>query len=187
MNPNRLKRYNDWYKPLLPKSGFSLLDLGCGAQNHTQYFPFGSCTAVDANERYRTLVSKKAKFICIDVLDFLLLSHESFDVVVALDVLEHLDKKIAEIVIDRMQYCCNDIVIIKVPDGLALNPEINQEDKLQIHRCGFTQEELETFDFTVRRLTEDRLSYKPKYERTNTPFPKSWDNLVAYWKLNDEA
>lgn len=175
--------YKNWYESLLPVRPFTLLDLGCGEQNFSRYFPFVSCTAVDLKEKYRKSISKKADFICADVIEFLLNTTQTWDVVVALDVPEHLVKDRAIILLEQMKNHADKLVIAKMPDGFARNPGFDgTNDLLQVHRCGFSQQELETMGFSVRRIVNGRLGLKPVHDKLNVSYPISWDILIASWR-----
>ncbi|HVT78712.1 MAG TPA: class I SAM-dependent methyltransferase [Acidimicrobiales bacterium] len=75
----------------------------------------------------------------------------AFDVVVALDVIEHFDKDDAHRVLREMERVTRDIVVIVTPSGFVPQPPTETEP-WQEHRCGFEAAELRALGFDVRGL-----------------------------------
>ena len=79
-----------------PQNGERILDLGCGPAKVLEFLPAGvDYVGVDGNARYIESAKKKygsrARFICSEFQNFILTEQGSFDVVLALGVLHHLN------------------------------------------------------------------------------------------------
>lgn len=75
----------------------------------------------------------------------------SFDVVVALDVIEHFEKPDALHVLDEMERVSRASVVVVTPSGFVPQPPTETEP-WQEHRCGFEADELRARGFEVRGL-----------------------------------
>jgi len=75
----------------------------------------------------------------------------AFDVVVALDVIEHFDKPDALVVLDEMERVSRNTVVVVTPSGFVPQPPTETEP-WQEHRCGFEADELSDRGFDVRGL-----------------------------------
>ncbi len=75
----------------------------------------------------------------------------AFEVVVALDVIEHFDKADAYVVLDEIQRVSSDAVVVVTPSGFVPQPPTENEP-WQEHRCGFTADDLRSLGFAVRGL-----------------------------------
>jgi len=75
----------------------------------------------------------------------------SFDVVVALDVVEHFDKPDALKVVAEMTRVSRNLVVVMTPAGFVPQPPTETEP-WQEHRCGFDAAELAALGFEVRGL-----------------------------------
>lgn len=75
----------------------------------------------------------------------------AFDVVVALDVIEHFEKPDALRVIDEMTRVSRDTVVVMTPSGFVPQPPTETEP-WQEHRSGFEAAELQDLGFAVRGL-----------------------------------
>lgn len=140
----------------------SILDLGCGilypfapeGETHggRRIGPRHFC--VDAFPQYLHEIkgSGPVMVACLpQVLNLFI--HESWDVVLLLDVVEHMKKADARTTIARAQRVARRLLIVFTPDGFRVGGELDQwgfvPNHYQMHRCGFSQEELEGFGFKV--------------------------------------
>src|SRR4051812_5594090 len=73
----------------------------------------------------------------------------SFDVVVALDVIEHFDKPDALSMISEMERVSRNIVVLLTPNGFVPQPETDEE-RWQEPRCGFPAYELAPRGYDAR-------------------------------------
>jgi SAM-dependent methyltransferase len=72
----------------------------------------------------------------------------SFDVVVALDVVEHFEKNEAHRVLAEMERVASDLVIVMTPSGFVEQPP-SEDEPWQLHRCGFRAQDLRDLGYTV--------------------------------------
>ena len=123
----------------------NLLDVGCGANSPVQTFNKNLyCVGVDAFEP--SLEKSKVKKIHNDYkkLDVLKVGEEfpskSFDIVVALDLIEHLEKGDGLHLLDMIEKIASKKVIIYTPNGFL--PQGDRENNpWQVHLSGWTAQE----------------------------------------------
>ena len=87
------------------------------------------------------------KYICADVRK-LPFKEKSFDVVLGLQILEHLPKQDAWKVLKSLEKIARKQVIISMPIGEKFHPIVDG-NKLQLHQSAFLPEELENLGFKV--------------------------------------
>jgi 2-polyprenyl-3-methyl-5-hydroxy-6-metoxy-1,4-benzoquinol methylase len=75
----------------------------------------------------------------------------SFDLVVALDVVEHFEKPDALRLLDELERVSRGRVVVQTPSGFLPQPPTETEP-WQEHRCGFDAEELRARGFAVQGL-----------------------------------
>ena len=120
----------------------SLLDVGCGAGSAVEHVlarvPF--TVGIDAHaptvERRRA-DGPYARYECVGALDAA--DHfgaRSFDVVVAMDVIEHFDKEDGHRLLDGMETLARARVIVCTPNGFLQQGALDG-NPLQIHRAGW--------------------------------------------------
>ncbi len=131
----------------------NLLDVGCGANSPVQTFNRNLyCVGVDAFEP--SIEKSKLKKIHNEYLklDVLKVGNEfgdkSFDIVVALDLIEHLEKNDGLLLLDMMEKIASKKVIIYTPNGFL--PQGDRESNpWQVHLSGWTVEEFEKRGYDV--------------------------------------
>lgn len=82
---------NDYVRP---KSAARILEIGCGPGNIAHYFANYEYVGVDLNSKYIEVAKQrfpKATFVCERVSQFSLADRRSFDIVLAIGILHHLD------------------------------------------------------------------------------------------------
>lgn len=93
----------------------------------------------------------------------------SFDCVVALDLIEHLSKEEGEKLIDNMEKIASKKVIIFTPNGF-INQEEYDGNKYQIHKSGWVVKEFKSRGYKVRGINGLKVlrgEYaKPKFKPT---------------------
>lgn len=134
----------------------TVLDVGCGEGSlmakvnsdkryevvgidlYLPYLKIAKATGV-----YKKLEQKDIKNIC--------LPDKSFDAVLAHQVIEHLNKKDALKLLNKLEKIARHKVIISTPNGyVKYDPfEIRDDNKLQKHKSGWTQKELEGYKYKV--------------------------------------
>ncbi len=72
----------------------------------------------------------------------------SFDVVVALDVIEHFEKDDARRVLAEMERVASELVVVMTPSGFVPQPP-SENEPWQVHRCGFHPHELRGLGYSV--------------------------------------
>lgn len=89
----------------------------------------------------------------------------AFDLVTALDVVEHFEKGDALTVLSEMARVSCDLVIVMTPNGFVPQPA-TEEEPWQLHRCGFSVDELRGLGYDVvgvggwRSLRGDYASFR---------------------------
>ena len=90
--PKYIKILSDEY--VKPRSGYRVLDIGCGPGNTVPYFPNVEYTGLDMSAEYIEAARKRfpaATFICGHIGQYDLPERDSFDIVLALGILHHLN------------------------------------------------------------------------------------------------
>lgn len=131
----------------------TLLDVGCGANSPVQTFNRNiHCTGVDAFAPSIERSKKKGihnAYVQADVLQIdTLFGPKCFDIVVALDLVEHLEKQDGLKLLDKMERIAAKKVVIYTPNGFL--PQGNRESNpWQVHLSGWTPEEFRSRGYTV--------------------------------------
>jgi cyclopropane fatty-acyl-phospholipid synthase-like methyltransferase len=77
-----------------PKAGARILEIGCGPGTIVSYLPPSDYLGFDLSPEYINLARRrfpKARFVCERVSEFSLANEQSFDVVLALGIVHHLE------------------------------------------------------------------------------------------------
>ncbi len=135
------------------KGSTNLLDVGCGANSPVQTFNNKLyCVGVDAFEP--SIEKSKLKQIHdeyrkLDVLKIgEVFQEKSFDIVVALDLIEHLEKSDGLKLLDLMEKIAAKKVIIYTPNGFL--PQGDRENNpWQVHLSGWEAKEFEARGYKV--------------------------------------
>jgi len=88
-----------WAKELVgqyiqPRAGGRILEIGCGPGTIAGYLPDSDYVGFDASSKYIEMARKRfpqAQFVCERVSRFSLMRQQSFDTVLALGIVHHLD------------------------------------------------------------------------------------------------
>lgn len=151
----------------------SVLDVGCGLSFKAQHLSIQVRVGVDIFEDYLRRIDAEVPYAVVkgDVrkLDDLFLP-KSFDLVLALDIVEHIEKEESVALLDSLERIARKAVVIMTPKGLVpQNIDIwgHGGDHWQTHRCGWEPEELEARGYkallrdyrmsNVRRHTEKHV------------------------------
>lgn len=155
----------------------TILDVGCGSNSPIDLLE-GRYTSVGIDGHKPAIEeSKKRKihnaYILGDIkkLDTLV-KKKSFDAVVALDVIEHLQKDDGYKLLDNMERAARKKVILVTPNGFL--PQYNKDNKLQAHLSGWTVEDFTNSGYRVEgiygtkfcnvfRTNEAELRWRPKF------------------------
>lgn len=156
----------------------SILDLGCGTSN--------SSSASATKKRYSVGVdaylpsieeSKKNKthdeYHHMNVLDIGSVFKEGqFDAVIALDLIEHLEKEDGEKLLEMMEYIAKKKVIIFTPNGYLPQGEY-YNNPWQLHRSGWTANEMKKRGYGVTGFGGLKL-LRPTFEVRFSPKKLWW-------------
>lgn len=134
----------------------SVLDLGCGDNSPLRNIK--SVTYSVGFDAFRESVekSKKKRIHTEYRLGDLkkidkYFNNKSFDAVVALDVIEHLDKKESIDLIKKMEKIARKKVVILTPNGFY-HQDAYGSNPYQVHKSAWTAKELQKLGYSVRGL-----------------------------------
>jgi len=143
---------------LYPKARIStVLDVACGLSLKSQYLDADIRVGVDIYRPYLEKIDAKVPYTTVvhDVrkLDEVFLA-KSFDLVLMLDIIEHLEKDESLALLETAERLAKVAVIIETPEGyVPQNIDIwgHGGDHFQTHRCGWEKAELEAMGYRVVR------------------------------------
>lgn len=146
--------YSWLIKKLLNKSSIkTILDLGCGTGQLGDWLEKGrySLTGVDIFKPYLDKCRKKGKYTQLiktnltETLDF---KTKSFDAVIALQTIEHLNKKQGECLVKEMERIARKIIIVSTPNG-ECSQDLYDENKYQKHLSSWTEKDFQERKYKV--------------------------------------
>ncbi len=156
---------------VIDKSANSILDVGCGQGLPMQVIKMrmkiGRSVGVDIHEPYLKQCKIKkihSRYIRSDIRN-LPMKDKSFDVVIGLQVLEHLQKKDAWKVLEKMEKIARKQVIVAMPVGKTYHPAVD-DNKYQLHLSAFYPKEYKKRGYKIIKmgrksiLGEDGLVHK---------------------------
>ena len=184
----------------------TVLDLGCGSNSNLKFFKDKIEYSVGIDVCKSDLdISKNHhihnKYILDDVMNVdKYYSVKSFDCVMAIGLVEHLEKKQSLKLMEKMEKIARKLIVIGTPNGFISQEEYDN-NPYQVHKSGFT-----LGDFTSRKYKvlgmdglkmlrgeNAKIKYKPEVlfsiitnliDPLLRPFPKISFNLLAYKHLN---
>ena len=133
----------------------SILDVACGLSLKSKFIPAKIRVGVDIYEEYLRHIESNVPFVVIkhDVRSLKdIFMPESFDLVLALDIIEHLEKEESLRMIRQCETIAKKGVILETPKGyIPQNLDIwgYGGHKFQTHRCGWEPEELRKLGYKV--------------------------------------
>lgn len=140
-------------RSVFPRGKWKVLDLGCGSGiagelfngNHKHEF-----TGVDIFDPYLKKCKQKGFYnkTCKEDLTKIKLKPKSYDVVLLLQVLEHLDKKDSRTLLKKTFKATRRAVIVSVPNGDCIQEEYDQ-NSFHIHKSTWDPKDLEKLGFKV--------------------------------------
>jgi len=143
----------------------SVLDLGCGPDSPIKYCGVKYSVGVDAFRPYIEESKKKKihnKYILGDItkVDF---EPKSFDAVIMIDVLEHLEKEQGRKLLEKAEKWARKKIIINTPNGFIKQPSLDK-NLYQEHKSGWSVSNLAKLGFKCRGLAGLKFLRKPKNE-----------------------
>jgi len=185
----------------------SVLDLGCGRGGHIrnhEFFENSRLVGVDVSEEWTAeLPDCYREVLHGDLLSVLAsLPSDSFDAVMAIDVIEHFIKSDGHILLQEMARVSRSVVTIATPNGFVHQPPAT-DNPFNEHLSGWTYRELKTLGFTrisghfgfksfrgsfgLPRLRPAHLGYfaSALTARLCAKFPTTCYQLVAVKSFND--
>jgi hypothetical protein len=145
-----LKRNNLW--PFGPIN--SVLDVACGLSLKSKFLEPKIIVGVDIYSQYFQKIECSIPYTVIkyDVRHLLdIFQPRSFEVVYALDIIEHLEKHESLSLIEQCKIIATKAVVVETPLGyIPQNLDIlgYGGHEYQTHRCGWEVEELQSLDFS---------------------------------------
>lgn len=138
------------------KGGDTLLDLGCGEGNHLgpvlDQNETVRITGIDSHQASLEIAEAKNRYeatICGDIFDELKKLHDSsYDVVIACDLIEHLDVLNGEKLMFEMRRVSKRISIIATPNGYVPQPP-RQDNPANEHISGWEKNDFAKFGYSV--------------------------------------
>lgn len=150
-----LKAFPDYYAELEKAVGGckSLLDVGCGKDSPIANFS-KKIRSVGVDAFLPAIEESREKGIhddyCnIDVLDIdKNFRSDSFDCVLASDLIEHLEKDEGDLLIEKMEKLAQKKVIIFTPNGFLPQGEL-EDNSWQVHKSGWYVDEMRERGYEV--------------------------------------
>lgn len=162
----------------------SFVELGCGTKSPAVEYVNNIYTLGIDGYLPSLLANKKSgyfkDYILAD-LTHLPLKDNSFDCVAAFDVIEHLTKPQANKLIEDMEKISKKKVIISTPNGFNPKCHLEDDNPLQVHKCGWTVDELSNRGYVVFGI-DGVLSLRGEYAST-TIKPEILGGLIS--RLSD--
>lgn len=133
----------------------SILDVACGLSLKSKFIPATIRVGVDIYDKYFEHIEAEVPYVVIkyDVrrLEEIFVP-KSFDLVIALDIIEHLEKDESLSMIKQCEEIAKKAVILETPKGYTPQ-DIDiwgyGGHTYQTHRCGWEPEELEGLGYNV--------------------------------------
>jgi len=133
----------------------SILDAACGLSLKSKYIPAQIRVGVDIYEEYFKHIESEVPYVVLkyDIRKLReIFMPKSFDLVIALDVMEHLEKPESLDVLRQCEEIARKAVVIETPRGyIPTNMDIlgHGGDVWQTHRSGWEPEEFEKLGYKV--------------------------------------
>jgi len=183
----------------------SLLDLGCGSNSNVKFFKNKISYSVGMDICKSDLkISQKNNIHDTYILDDVLnvdkhFTKKSFDCVIAIGLVEHLEKKNALKLMKSMEKIAGKLVIIGTPNGFVTQEEYGN-NPYQVHKSGFSVEDFTSRGYTVRgmdgikiiRGENAKIKYSPTilfaiitnlFDPLLRSFPSISFNLLCYKRV----
>lgn len=143
------------YWPWQPGEIVSVLDVACGLSLKSKYIDAQIRVGVDLFEEYFKHIEASVPYVVVkyDVRKLReIFQPKSFDLVIGLDIIEHLEKDESLSMIQQCEEIARKGVIFETPKGyIPQNLDIlgYGGHEFQTHRCGWEVDELEKMGYKV--------------------------------------
>ena len=141
----------------------TLLDLGCGIQQAVDEVKAKTILGVDIWDVYLNIVKDRINTVRILMSELDRFMDKSYDVVICLDVVEHLDKELALKVIDECKRIARKRAIIYTPSEFKDNMESISnswdlgENPYQKHLCVINTDDFESRGYSTEIVTDNGI------------------------------
>jgi len=139
----------------------TVLDLGCGIMGAITTLKCKSILGVDIWDKYLDHIKHDCPTIKLDMSELDRFMAKSYDVVLCLDVIEHLPKELALQVLDDIKRICRKKAIIYTPIQFKINDQPEEgawgmgECHYQDHKCLISRADLVKRKYKVKNPMED--------------------------------
>lgn len=133
----------------------SVLDVACGLSLKSKFIPAQIRVGVDLYDKYFDHIESDVPYVVVkyDVRKLNeIFMPKSFDIVIGLDIIEHLEKEESLDMIAQCEKIARKAVILETPKGyIPQNIDIQGHGAhdFQTHRCGWEVEELKNLGYSV--------------------------------------
>lgn len=145
----------------------SVLDLGCGADSSLQYCKVPFSLGVELFGPYIEESKQKkihTQYLKEDITK-VVFSDKSFDAVILIDVLEHLEKEEGLALIQKAERWAKKKIVVFTPNGFVKQDDFDR-NPLQGHQSGWSVGELEQLGFKAfglngfKKLRGERAAFR---------------------------
>ena len=139
----------------------AVLDLGCGVMQATDELKAKIIIAVDIWDVYLNQLKYYFPTVKTDLRKLDCFLDDTYDVVICLDVLEHMEESDALRLIEKMKNICRKKLIIYTPNVFKTNERAVENswelghNEHQRHLCLLDSTKLRTLGFSIRNDNED--------------------------------
>lgn len=154
--------------PWKPGELQTVLDVGCGLSLKSQHLDIPVRVGVDIYEPYLRKIDAQVPYAVVkcDVRHLRnVFLDASFDLVLALDIVEHIEKAESEALIADLERIARRGVIITTPKGYSpqdIDIWGHGGDEWQTHRCGWEPEELQARGYKTH-VRDYQMSSAPRH------------------------
>ena len=139
----------------------TILDLGCGVMQATDELKAKIIIAVDIWDVYLNQLKRCFPTVKADLRKLDCFLDDTYDIVICLDVLEHMEEPEALRLIEKMKNICRKKVIIYTPNNFKTNEQAIDNawdlghNEYQRHLCLLDNTKLMSLGFAIRNDNED--------------------------------
>ena len=176
---------NELKSILVSQNEISVLDIGSSDSSRIEEFNIKNLklTLFDI-KFFKKNNDKNVTKICGNVKDIDKFFHkDQFDIIVALDLIEHLDKNEGKILLDKINYISKNKVLIYTPNGY-LPQKATPDNPYQAHKSGWTYSEFKEYGYEVYGMLGLKY-FRGSYHKLKEPvFVNYFLSLISYYFTN---